>query len=145
TGALRQRDRWKRAVDATGGALGDAVGKLYVERYFPPRAKEHAQAMVRNIVAAFDRRIDRLDWMSPATRAKAKEKLGTLYVGIGYPERWRDYSGLAVDADALGNARRSSLYDYRASLAKLGKPVDKSEWWMTPQTVNAVNLPLQNA
>jgi putative endopeptidase len=145
TGTSKPRDRWKRAVNATSDALGDAVGRLYVQRYFPPRAKEEAQAMVRNIVAAFGKRIDRLAWMSPATRARARAKLETLYVGIGYPERWRDYSGLEVDGDALGNARRSELFEYRASLAKLGKPVDKSEWWMTPQTVNAVNLPLQNA
>ena len=146
TGALEQRDRWKRAVASTNEALGDAVGKLYVERYFPPEAKAQAQAMVKNIVAAFGRRIDHLEWMSPATRAKAKAKLGTLYVGIGYPEHWRDYSGLQVErGDALGNAERAELFDYRESLAKLGKPVDKTEWCMTPQTVNAVNLPLQNA
>jgi putative endopeptidase len=146
TGALKQRDRWKLAVSATGAALGDAVGKLYVQRYFSPEAKAQAQAMVKNIVAAFGRRIDSLDWMSPATRAKAKAKLDTLYVGIGYPEHWQDYSALKVERDdALGNAQRSELVRYRASLAKLGKPVDKSEWAMTPQTVNAVNLPLQNA
>ena len=146
TGALEQRDRWKRAVAATSAALGDVVGKLYVQRYFPPEAKAQAQVMVKNIVAAFGRRIDALEWMSPATRTKAKAKLETLYVGIGYPEHWRDYSGLKVARrDALGNAQRSELFDYRASLAKLGKPVDKFQWSMTPQTVNAVNLPLQNA
>jgi putative endopeptidase len=145
TGAPQQRDRWKRAVDATSDALGDAVGKLYVQRHFPPRAKAQAQAMARNIVAAFGRRLDRLDWMSPATRAGARAKLETLYVGIGYPEHGRDYSGLVVDSDALGNFRRFEQFQYGASLAKLGKPVEKSEWSMTPQTVNAVNLPLQNA
>jgi putative endopeptidase len=146
TGALKQRDRWKRAAAATSGALGDAVGKLYVERYFPAEAKAMADAMVKNIVAAFGRRIDALDWMAPATRAKAHAKLETLYVGMGYPEHWRDYSGLKIERDdPLGNAERSELFDYRASLAKLGKPVDKTEWCMTPQTVNAVNLPLQNA
>jgi putative endopeptidase len=146
TGAPQQRARWKRAVSATGGALGDAVGQLYVKRYFPPASKAEAQKMVKNIVAAFARRIDHLDWMSPATRTKAKAKLSTLYVGIGYPEHWRNYSGLKITRDdALGNLRRSELFDYRASVAKLRKPVDKSEWSMTPQTVNAVNLPLQNA
>lgn len=146
TGATRQRDRWKLAVNATGAAVGDAVGKLYVERYFSAEAKAQAQAMVKNIVAAFARRIDHLEWMSPETRAKAKAKLDTLYVGVGYPEHWRDYAGLKVERDdALGNLRRASLFHYRASLAKLGKPVDRSEWAMTPQTVNAVNLPLQNA
>ncbi len=127
-------------------ALGDAVGKLYVRRYFPPAAKAAAEKMVANIVAAFANRIDHLDWMTPATRTKAKAKLDTLYIGIGYPEHWRDYSALVVRRDdALGNRERSELFDYREALAKLGKPVDKSEWWMTPQTVNAVNLPLQNA
>jgi predicted metalloendopeptidase len=145
-GATEQRPRWKRAVDATGQALGESVGRLYVERWFPASAKAEAQKMVRNIVEAFRKRIDRLDWMTPATRAKAKAKLDTLYVGIGYPERWRDYSGLKVErGDALGNSERAELFQYRSSLAKLGKPVDKAEWCMTPQTVNAVNLPLQNA
>jgi putative endopeptidase len=146
TGAPKPRDRWKRAVAATSGALGDAVGKLYVERYFPAQAKAQAETMVKNIVAAFRRRIDALDWMAPATRAKARAKLETLYVGVGYPEHWRDYAGLKIEKDdAFGNAQRSELFDYRAALAKLGRPVDKSEWAMTPQTVNAVNLPLQNA
>ncbi len=145
-GAPQQRARWKRAVNATNGALGDAVGKLYVKHYFPPASKAAAQTMVKNIVAAFGRRIDNLAWMSPETRTKAKAKLSTLYVGIGYPEHWRTYAGLKITRDdALGNRQRSDLFDYRASLAKLGKPVDKSEWSMTPQTVNAVNLPLQNA
>ncbi len=146
TGALEPQARWKRAVNATGGALGDAAGRIYVKKYFPPSSKAAAQKMVKNIVAAFDRRIDKLDWMAPETRAKAKAKLTTLYIGIGYPEHWRDYHGLEIKRDdALGNEQRSELFDYRASLAKLDKPVDKSEWAMTPQTVNAVNLPLQNA
>jgi len=146
SGATEQRARWKRAVDSTNEALGDAVGKLYVKHYFPPSAKAAAQKMVANIRAAFAKRIDRLDWMSPATRAKAKAKLGTLYVGIGYPEHWRDYSGLRVTrTDALANAEGAELYAYRTELAKLGKKVDTSEWWLTPQTVNALNIPLQNA
>ncbi|MDQ3908757.1 MAG: M13 family metallopeptidase, partial [Acidobacteriota bacterium] len=146
SGVAQQRERSKRAVSATSDALGDAVGKLYVKRFFPPEAKATAQEMVKNIIAAFGRRIDNLQWMSPATRAKAKAKLATLYVGIGYPDKWRDYTGLKISRDdALGNQQRVELFDYRASLAKIGKPVDKTEWWMTPQTVNAVNLPLQNA
>ncbi|MDX6695916.1 MAG: putative endopeptidase [Blastocatellia bacterium] len=145
-GVPQQRERWKRAVRATSGALGDAVGKLYVKRYFPPAAKAAVQEMVKSIILAFGKRIDNLAWMSPATRAKAKAKLDTLYVGIGYPEHWRSYAGLKIMRnDPLGNAQRSELFDYRASLAKLSKPVDKSEWAMTPQTVNAVNLPIQNA
>ena len=146
TGAPKPRDRWKRAVSATSASLGDAVGRLYVGRYFPPEAKAQAQAMVANIVAAFRRRIDALDWMAPATRARAKAKLETLYVGIGYPERWRSYEGLRIERDdALGNRERTELFDYRAAVAKLGRAVDKTEWAMSPQTVNAVNLPLQNA
>jgi putative endopeptidase len=146
TGAPKQRERWKVAIDATNEALGEAVGRLYAEHYFPPAAKTAAQEMVKNIVAAFGKRIDRLEWMSPATREKAKAKLGTLYIGIGYPDTWRDYSGLRiVRDDAFGNGERSGLFDYRASLAKLGKPVDRTEWAMTPQTVNAVNLPVMNS
>jgi putative endopeptidase len=146
SGAKVQRDRWKRAVLATSGALGDAVGRLYVEKHFSPSDKARAQEMVKNIVAAFGRRIDRLEWMSPATREKAKAKLATLYVGIGYPEKWQDYTGLRIDRDdPLGNARRAELFEYEYRRGKLGQAVDKTEWCMTPQTVNAVNLPLQNA
>jgi putative endopeptidase len=144
-GIPQQSDRWKRAVSNTSAALGDAVGKLYVKQYFPPDAKAKIQAMVKNIIAAFGRRIDSLSWMTPATRAKAKAKLDTLYVGVGYPEHWRDYSGLKITRDdPLGNAERSDLFDYQWTVSKLSKPVDKTEWWMTPQTVNAVNLPIQN-
>jgi putative endopeptidase len=144
-GIPQQTDRWKRAVSNTSVALGDAVGKLYVKSFFPPEAKAKIQAMVKNIIAAFGRRIDSLTWMSPATRAKAKAKLDTLYVGVGYPEHWREYSGLKVlRDDPLGNAQRSDLLDYQWTLSKLRKPVDRAEWWMTPQTVNAVNLPIQN-
>jgi len=146
SGAKVQRDRWKRGVIATSGALGDAVGRLYVEKHFSPSDKARAQEMVKNIVAAFGRRIDRLSWMSPATREKAKAKLATLYVGIGYPEKWQDYTGLRIERDdPLGNAERAERFEYEYRRAKLGKPVDKAEWCMTPQTVNAVNLPLQNA
>ena len=146
SGVPQERPRWKQSVDATNNALGDAVGKLYVAKWFPPAAKARAQAMVANIIAAFSRRIDALAWMAPETKAKAQAKLKTLYVGIGYPEHWRGYAGLqVVKGEALANQERSALFDYRYALGKLGNPVDKSEWWMTPQTVNAVNLPLQNA
>ncbi len=146
TGAPQQRPRDKLAVDATSADLGDAVGKLYVQKYFPPEAKAKAQAMVANIVAAFGKRIDRLDWMSPQTKAKAKEKLKTLYIGVGYPDKWRDYSGLQiVRGDALGNSERADLFRYQQDLAELAGPADHTLWRMTPQTVNAVNLPLQNA
>jgi len=146
SGAPKPRERWKAGVAATNAALGDAVGKLYAEKYFPPEAKARAKVMVSNIITAFGKRIDNLTWMSPQTKARAKEKLSTLYVGIGYPDKWRDYSGLQIArGDALGNKERSELFDYQTALNKLGKPVDKTAWSMTPQTVNAVNLPLQNA
>jgi putative endopeptidase len=146
TGAQKLRDRWKRAVSVTDAALGEAVGRLYVAKYFPPQEKARAEKMVKNEIAAFAIRIDRLDWMAAETKAKAKAKLAALRVGVGYPDRWRDYSGLeVVKGDALGNAQRASLFEYRRNLAKLGKPVDRGEWVMNPQVVNAVNLPAMNA
>ena len=145
-GTPQLRERWKRAVGSANFSMGDAVGRLYVQHYFPPEAKAKAQAMVADLVQAFGQRIDKLTWMSPQTRAKAKEKLKTLKVGVGYPDVWRDYSGLEISRDnPLDNAYNAELYDYHRNLAKLGKGVDRSEWWMTPQTVNAVNLPIQNA
>ena len=127
-------------------ALGDAVGQLYVKQFFPASSKADIQNMVKGILAAFDRRVANLTWMAPATKAEARKKIETLKVGIGYPETWRSYAGLEVRADdPVGNMRRASLAEYRHQIAKIGKPVDRGEWWMTPQTVNAVNLPLQNA
>jgi putative endopeptidase len=146
SGTPQLRDRWKRGVAATNDALGEAVGRLYVERYFPPAEKARAAAMVRNELAAFGRRIDRLAWMAPQTKAKAKAKLAVLRVGVGYPDRWRDYSKLeVVRGDALGNAQRAELFEYRRNIGKLGQPVDRSEWVMNPHLVNAVNLPAMNA
>ena len=146
TGAKQQRDRWKRAVAATNEALGFAVGRLYVARYFPPAEKARAQAMVRNLIAAFRARIDRLDWMAPATKREAKAKLAVLKVGVGYPDTWPTYADLeVVPGDAFGNTERARLRQLRLSLARLDRPVDRGEWVMTPQTVNAVNLPAMNA
>ncbi len=146
TGTPKQRDRWKRGVAATNAALGEAVGKLYARRYFPASEKARAQEMVRNLMEAFRQRIDRLDWMAPETKARAKAKLAALKVGVGYPDKWRDYSGLEiVRGDVLGNAVRAGLFEYRRNLKKLGQPIDRDEWVMTPQTVNAVNLPVMNA
>jgi putative endopeptidase len=146
SGIKQQRERWKRAISATNAAVGYAVGRLYVERYFPPAEKARAEAMVANIIAAFRDRIDRLEWMAPATKREAKAKLAVLKVGVGYPDHWPDYSGLEVKTgDAFGNAVRSELWQLRQSLAKLDKPVDRSEWVMTPHLVNAVNLPAMNA
>ncbi len=143
-GTPQQRERQKRAVDATNAALGDAVGRRYAEQYFPAADKARAQAMVQNILAAFRARIDQLDWMAPETKAKAK--LAVLKVGVGYPDRWEDYGGLEIKAgDAFGNEDRAELFQLHQAVAKLGRPVDRGEWVMTPQTVNAVNLPVMNA
>jgi putative endopeptidase len=145
-GAQKPRDRWKRAIDLTNMALGMAVGKLYVEKYFPPNVKAEADTMVRNIVAAFGKRIDALTWMSPETKARAKEKVGTLQTSIGHPAKWRDYSGLeVVRGDAFGNAERAVRFETRRNLAKLGQPVDRTEWFMVPHLVNALNSPQQNS
>lgn len=146
TGAQKQRDRWKRAVTATNGALGFAVGKLYTERFFPAAEKARAKTMVANLIAAFGTRIDHLEWMAPATKKEAKAKLAVLKVGVGFPDSWPDHAGLEiVKGDAYGNAERAQLFQLRERLARLDQPVDRSEWVMTPQTVNAVNLPAMNA
>jgi putative endopeptidase len=145
-GTPQLEERWKRGVAFANALLPDAVGKLFVERHFPPESKALLGDMVQAIIAAFRRRVEALDWMAPATKAKAQAKLGTLYVGIGYPERWVDYEGVEiVAADVVGNAERAELGFYRRQLHKLAHPVDKGEWWMMAQLVNAVNLPLQNA
>lgn len=145
SGTPQQRPRWQRGVFVVNGLLGDEVGKLYAQRYFPPEAKAEAQAMVANLIAAFHKRIDALTWMAPATKAEAQAKLDTLYVGIGYPETWEDYSNYEVKSDDIfGNLWRGSLAYYHRQLARLGTAVNRKEWCMTPQTVNAVNLPLQN-
>jgi putative endopeptidase len=146
SGTPAQRPRWQRGVATVDGLLGDAVGQIYSQRYFSPEAKAQVQALVANIIAAFRQRIDALPWMDPATKTEAQAKLTTLYVGIGYTETWRDYSAYEVKADDLfGNIWRGSLYEYHRDVARLGLPVDRKEWSMHPQTVNAVNLPLQNA
>jgi len=146
TGVPELRPRWQRGIDFTSGALGEAVGQIYAEKYFPPETKAKVQAMVGDLIKAFGTRIDSLTWMSPVTKVKAKQKLETLKVGVGYPDKWEDYSGLQVTKDeALGNLKRAELFEYHHQLTKLGRPVDRGEWWMTPQTVDAVDLPLQNA
>ena len=145
-GTPAQLPRDKRAIAAVNGALGDQVGRIYAAKYFPASSKTEIQTMVRNIVAAFDRRIVALDWMAPATKAEARRKLAVLKVGVGYPDRWRAFPTYTVSAsDPVGNLQRARLSNYRYHIAKLGKAPDRGEWWMTPQTVNAVNLPLQNA
>lgn len=145
-GTPQQRPRWQRGVAVVDRWLGDAVGKIYAERFFPPEAKAKAQEMVANITAAFRKRVEALPWMAAATKAEALEKLSTLYVGIGYPEHWHDYSGYEVKADDMfGNLWRGGLFEYHREVGRLGAQVDRKEWCMSPQTINAVNLPLQNA
>ncbi|HET7611569.1 MAG TPA: M13 family metallopeptidase [Rhodanobacteraceae bacterium] len=144
-GVPQQRERSKRAVDATSEALGFAVGQLYVERYFPAPAKQQVEQLVQNLIAAFNTRLETLEWMTPATREKARAKLKTLRVQVGYPDHWPSYDGLEITADdPLTNELNVSRFEYRQRLAALGKPVDRDHWWMTPQLVNAINLPLEN-
>jgi putative endopeptidase len=145
SGTPQQRARSKRALDAVNGYLGDAVGQAYAQRYFPAAAREEVQGMVENIKNAFAERIRGLDWMADSTRTEALRKVETLVVGVGYPDAWRDYSTLEVGASAYANVVAAELLEYRHQLAKIGRPLDRGEWWMTPQTVNAVNLPVQNA
>jgi putative endopeptidase len=146
SGTPEERARWKRGIDLVNGFLGDDIGQLYAKRYFPPESKAEVEAMVANIKAAFRKRIDALAWMNPATKAEAKAKLDTLYVGVGYGESWHEYSNYEVKADDLfGNLWRGRLSEYHRQVARLGATIDRKEWSMTPQTINAVNLPLQNA
>jgi putative endopeptidase len=145
TGAQELRDRWKRGVALVEGVLGEAVGKVYVERHFPPTHKEKMTALVANLVAAYRESISALDWMGEETRAKALAKLDAFTPKIGYPVKWRDYSTLTVAADDLvGNVRRASAFEQDRELAKIGKPLDRDEWFMTPQTVNAYYNPGMN-
>lgn len=137
--------RWKRGVNSTNAVLGEVVGKLYVEQYFPARSKAEITDMVGNMKAAFVRRIDALDWMAPETKAEARRKVEVLKVGVGYPDQWRDYSALEiVRGDPVGNVQRSDKFETAYWISQLGKPVDRGQWVMTPQTVNAVNLPILN-
>ncbi|MCE1204397.1 MAG: M13 family metallopeptidase [Holophagaceae bacterium] len=146
SGAAKPRERWVYGVAVTNQALGEAIGKAYVAKYFPPSEKARAQKMVTNLIAAFRARIAALAWMSPETKAKAFAKLDTLKVGVGYPDRWRDYTALKIVAgDAFGNAERAERFEYERNLRKLGQPIDRTEWVMNPQLVNAVNLPVMNA
>jgi putative endopeptidase len=145
TGTPQLKDRWKRGVDQVTGAMGEAVGKLYVAKYFTPETKAQADQLVKNLLTAMGQRLDALTWMSPETKAKAKGKLATYNPKIGYPKKWRDYSKLVVKAgDAFGNADRAAAFEYDRRLAKLGKPVDRDEWGMTPMTVNAYYNPALN-
>jgi putative endopeptidase len=139
------RERWKRGVSLVEAALGEASGRLYVERHFPPAAKERMEALVANLVEAFRQDFQSLDWMGEATRQEALAKLSTFVPKIGYPAKWRDYSALSIAADDLvGNVARASAFELDRNLAKIGQPVDRDEWFMTPQTVNAYYNPGMN-
>ena len=146
SGTPQQRSREKRALSALNTYLGDAVGRAYVEKYFPASYKAEVSAMVDNIVEAFRKRVSAIDWMAPETRTQALAKVASIRVSVGYPDTWRDYSSLELDAEnAYENVIAAEEFEYAHQLAKIGKPMDKGEWWMAPQVVNAVNLPVQNA
>jgi len=145
SGVTEQRPRWKRGVSVTEGALGEAVGKLYVDAHFPADRKARMEALVKNLLASYKTSIDKLDWMSPVTKKQAQAKLAKFTTKIGYPNKWRDYSKLTVSKDDLvGNVIRSRQFDYNKELNKLGKPIDREEWGMTPQTINAYYNPEMN-
>jgi putative endopeptidase len=145
TGTQEIKPRWKRGVAAVEGSLGEALGKIYVAKVFPPAAKERMKQLVANLIEAYRRDIQSLEWMSPETKKKALEKLAKFTPKIGYPDKWRDYSKLEIRRDDLvGNMKRASVFENDRQIAKLGKPVDRLEWIMTPQTVNAYYNPGMN-
>ena len=145
SGIPDNRVRWKRGVALVDDAMGEALGKRYVEKYFPPQNKQRMEELVRNLLDAYRRDIDTLDWMGPETKKGAQAKLAKLVTKIGYPNTWRDYGALQVARDDLwGNVVRASEFEYRRNIDKLGKPIDRNEWHMTPQTVNAYYNPPMN-
>ena len=144
-GAQQMQPRWKRAVAVVSGSLGEAVGQMYVEKYFPAEAKERMITLVRNLQESLGERIQALEWMGDSTKVKALEKLATFHVKIGYPDKWKDYSTLDIKDDSfIANMERANLWSHAEMLDKVGKPVDKEEWHMTPQTVNAYYNPTTN-
>ncbi|HEV7659358.1 MAG TPA: M13-type metalloendopeptidase [Allosphingosinicella sp.] len=144
-GTPQNTDRWKRGVDLVTAAIPDDVSRIYVQRYFPPEAKREADAMVRNVIAAMDRRLAGLTWMAPETKARARAKLAAFTPKIGYPDSWRDYSSVRVSrTNLLQNILNATEFEYQRNLNKLGRPVDRTEWGMTPMTVNAYANPVWN-
>jgi putative endopeptidase len=144
-GALEQRPRWKRAVAGVEGAMGEAIGRSYVATYFPPESKALMEQLVADLRTAMRARIERLEWMSPETKAQALDKLSKFGVKIGYPTKWQDYSALEMrEGDLFGNVERASRFQWNEQLSRIGKPVDNEEWGMTPQTVNAYYSPQKN-
>lgn len=145
SGRKENQPRWKRAVGTVNGMLGEAVGQMYVEKYFPAAAKERMVQLVKNLQTALGERIRNLEWMGDSTKTKAIEKLNSFYVKVGYPDRWRDYTALDVEKDSYwANVKRATKFELDYELAKAGKPVDRDEWGMTPQTVNAYYNPTTN-
>jgi putative endopeptidase len=144
SGLPENKARWKRGVGLVEACIGEAAGQLYAEQFFPPAAKQRMLQLVANLVEAFRRSFEGLDWMGEQTRAEALAKLDAFRPKIGYPDRWRDYSSLVVDEDLVGNARRASEFELERQLDKLGGPIDRDEWLMLPQTVNAYYHPLMN-
>jgi predicted metalloendopeptidase len=145
SGQPQQRPRWQLGVATVNGILGEATGKLYVERHFTPEQKLRMQALVSNLLAAFKDGIEDLEWMSPATKTQAQAKLAKFTVKIGYPDKWKDYSALSVNrTDLMGNLRRAANWSWNDDVGHLGKPIDRTEWGMTPQTVNAYYSPSMN-
>ena len=144
-GIAQNRPRWKRGIGLVDGAIGEALGRLYVSQFFPPHYKERMDRLVGNLLRAYRNEIEALDWMSPATRQKAQEKLAKFTSKIGYPVKWRDYGALHLArGDLVGNVIRSNEFDYHRNIAKLGRPIDRDEWHMTPQTINAYYNPEMN-
>jgi putative endopeptidase len=144
-GQQAQQPRWKRGVSLVDVQIGEALGKAYVEAYFPAESKARMLALVADIRTAMRARIEKLDWMSAQTKTKAFEKLDSLRVKIGYPDKWRDYSGLVIkDGDLYGNVQRASAFEWAFRVGRLGGPVDKAEWGMTPPTINAYYNPTGN-
>ncbi len=144
-GIAENKPRWKRGVEATEGALGEVLGRIYVSRHFPPQAKARMEVLVKNLTLAYENSIRELDWMGEETKQKALEKLAKFRPKIGYPSKWKDYSALSVSADDLvGNVMRSRKVEHDRQVAKLGQPIDREEWFMTPQTVNAYYNPGMN-
>lgn len=145
SGIEEQKPLWRRGVEMCNAVLGEIVGKLYVEKHFPPQAKERMEELVGNLKLAFARRIDNLEWMSPATKLQAHEKLSKFTTKIGYPDEWKDYSKLDIAADDLvGNLRRAAEVEFQRRIDRLGGPIDRGEWFMTPQTINAYYNPTMN-
>jgi putative endopeptidase len=145
SGTPQNSARWKRGVNLVKDNIGEDLGKAYVDRYFTPETKAAADALVKNVIAAMGARLNKLEWMAPETKAKALEKLAAFTPKIGYPTKWRDYSALEIKrGDLVGNVRRANIFEWQRGLNKLGKPLDRSEWFMTPMEINAYANPVMN-